>query len=94
MANDDNQPMSFYTKMALGALVISFIIILVLLIYYWWSFRYNKLTDIAAQKIAIANPALAQKILDMRLRCIGNIPNVSKLKTPAPGGAPPPPPTS
>jgi len=94
MAKDENKPMSFYTKMALGALVVSFIIILVLLIYYWWTFRYSKLTDIAAQKIAVANPALAQKILDMRLKCSGNIPNVSKLKAPGPGGAPPPPPPS
>jgi len=76
-------------KIALGFLVVAFIIVLFLMIYYWWQFSTARGTFSLASSTATINPAFSQKVLNMRLNCFGNMPPINKMKPPV-GYIPPP----
>ena len=74
--------MTFLQKVALGCLVLAFVIVLVLLIYYWWQLRsINNINNLAV-KIGTCNPPLIQKLIGMKFNIQNgsNFPSQANLK--------------
>jgi len=91
-SSNDSPELSLYQKIGIACLVLAFTIVLGLFIYYWWQLKTIRRTNEIASYISGANPGLSQKLINMRVKCIGSLPPLNKMKPSNPMAPPPPPP--